>query len=403
MTADEDCLRWDLFIAHAGPDGRLAEQLYDQLQTKARVFLDSRCLKLGDDWDKALAEAQQVSLVTVVLVSDNTDRAYYQREEIATAIAMVRKNSDAHRVVPVYVGEAGAEASVPYGLRLKHGLTLSDEFTVADAAHALVELIRTLGPRPATNTVAGAVLAPAADWVSPVTNNPWRYKLVAFDLDGTLLRGEEFVFSWERVWRALKVSSAVQNELRRAYRKKAREDPAPRVRIAAYRHWCEKAVEHFRKRGLTRARLTEIAAPLQLTSHCRETLQQLRQNGMVIGIVSGGIDTFLVDRFPDYRDYVDFVFINRLRFGENDVVCDVDATAYDFEGKADALRIMCERAGCDESETVFVGDHFNDEAVMLSAALSIAYPPHDQVADGVATMSIHENDLSTILPKIFVT
>ena len=87
---------------------------------------------------------------------------------------------------------------------------------------------------------------------------------------------------------------------------------------------------------------------------------------------------------------------------KNDVVCDVDTTAYDFEGKAEALRVMCERAGCDESETVFVGDHFNDEAVMLSAALSIAYPPHDQVSEGVATTCINEDNLSTLLSWILV-
>lgn len=402
MTIEQDCLLWDVFIAHAGPDIPVAEQLYEHLKAKVRVFLDSRCLRLGDDWDRELADAQKASLVTVVLVSANTGSAYYQREEIATAIGMVRKDKDAHRVVPIYVGEAGVEASVPYGLRLKHGLTLSDQVTVADAADALVELLRTIGPRRTAKAVEGAILAPPAAWISPVTSNSWRYKLVAFDLDGTLLRGDQFVFSWERVWRTLKFSAAVQNDLRREYRKKARENPAPLARIAAYRQWCDKAVKHFRKRGLTRARLTEIAAPLRLTANCRETLQELRRNGMVIGIISGGIDTFLVDCFPDYRDYMDFVFINSLKFGENNVVCDVDATAYDFEGKADALRVMCERAGCDESETVFIGDHFNDEAVMLSAALSIAYPPHDHVANGVASTSIHEDDLSTILPRILV-
>lgn len=124
---------------------------------------------------------------------------------------------------------------------------------------------------------------------------------------------------------------------------------------------------------------------------------------MVLGIISGGIDTFLIDRFPDYRDCVDFVFINRLLFADNEVVSGVDASAYDFEGKADALKVMCARAGCDESETVFVGDHFNDEAAMLSAALSIAYPPQDEVSQGVATTSIYMDDLSTILPRILVS
>jgi hypothetical protein len=74
---------WDFFIAHAGPDKEIAEQLYDLLVPSARVFLDSRCLKLGDNWDEELGSAQDRALVTIVLVTDKTDDAYYQREEIA--------------------------------------------------------------------------------------------------------------------------------------------------------------------------------------------------------------------------------------------------------------------------------------------------------------------------------
>ncbi len=78
MTAEHD-YRWDIIIAHAGADGPLAEQLCEQLAARTRVFLDSRCLQLGDEWDSELAAAQKASVVTVVLVSDHTDGAYYQR------------------------------------------------------------------------------------------------------------------------------------------------------------------------------------------------------------------------------------------------------------------------------------------------------------------------------------
>ncbi len=75
---------WDFFIAHAGKDAAVAEALYDELYLNARTFLDSRSLMLGDDWDHALQRAQLNSRITVVLISENTDQAYYQREEIAS-------------------------------------------------------------------------------------------------------------------------------------------------------------------------------------------------------------------------------------------------------------------------------------------------------------------------------
>jgi hypothetical protein len=139
---------WDFFLAHAGADKEKAESLYEYLADKSRVFLDSRCLRLGDDWDAELAAAQRHSLVTVVLVSINTEAAYYEREEVAAAIALARKDRDKHRVVPVYTDVTRSDdARIPYGLRLKHGISLGDDCTLADAAARLLDLRVSLSGR----------------------------------------------------------------------------------------------------------------------------------------------------------------------------------------------------------------------------------------------------------------
>jgi DNA-binding beta-propeller fold protein YncE len=133
---------WDFFIAHAGADKRAAEKLYDYLQPHSRVFLDSRRLKPGDDWDTELPAAQQKSLVTVVLISSKTQAAYYQREEIAAAIALTREDAEKHRVVPVFLDrKAGTNKEVPYGLRLKHGLTVSQNSPLKVVAETLINLL----------------------------------------------------------------------------------------------------------------------------------------------------------------------------------------------------------------------------------------------------------------------
>jgi len=136
-------VKWDFFIAHAGHDLESAEKLYDELALGSRVFIDSHCLKLGDDWDLELAKAQKNSEITVVLVSEWTDAAYYQREEIAAAIALARENNESHRVVPVYLTPGkDAKDSVPYGLRLKHGIIIGKRSTLSDAAAQLQKLLR---------------------------------------------------------------------------------------------------------------------------------------------------------------------------------------------------------------------------------------------------------------------
>jgi hypothetical protein len=141
---------YDFFIAHAGGDTAEAEHLFDALKDQARVFLDSRCLRLGDQWDVILPEAQRRSRVTVVTLSRRTDAAFYQREEVAAAIDLARHAS--HRVVPVFLeGPPGEDSSVPYGLRRLHYAVLTDRFSVDDLARQLLELIRPSAEAPVTS------------------------------------------------------------------------------------------------------------------------------------------------------------------------------------------------------------------------------------------------------------
>jgi hypothetical protein len=148
---------YDFFLAHAGPDAAQAERLYDLLNGKGTVFLDSKSVDLGVPWDHTIAEAQRSSRVTVVLVSANTDEAFYQQEEIATAIDMARKDSTKHRVVPVYLDTAPSDR-VPYGLRRFQGLKVSADITLQQIADRLLALLRDASGR--TSASAGSPVHP---------------------------------------------------------------------------------------------------------------------------------------------------------------------------------------------------------------------------------------------------
>src|SRR5262245_65430639 len=114
--------RWDIFIAHASADRIPAEELYHCLERESRVFLDTKTLRLGDQWDRELEKAQRESLITVVLVSEHTEDAFYAREEIAAATQLARESAGGHRVVPIYLTSQGIEPPhVPSGLRLRRG------------------------------------------------------------------------------------------------------------------------------------------------------------------------------------------------------------------------------------------------------------------------------------------
>ena len=140
--------QYDFFIAHAGPDQEASERLFNLLEGRSTPFLDSRVLQYGDNWDRELALAQQQSRITVVLVSSRTDDAFYEREEIAAAIDLARKDPEGHRVVPVYLDSS---AKTPYGLRLKHSMRVSATYPLETVAMELLKLAPGERPRSSIN------------------------------------------------------------------------------------------------------------------------------------------------------------------------------------------------------------------------------------------------------------
>lgn len=215
-----------------------------------------------------------------------------------------------------------------------------------------------------------------------------RYRVIGFDLDGTLLRGLEF--SWTAVWDYLGFPPAVRKAGMRRYI----------TRKTTYAEWCEWACRQFRQRGLNRGQFAEITKPFTLTKNLREAISILRGDGFVTGIISGGIDVFLHEKIPDAKELFDYVFINELLFDEDGVISGVNSTPYDFEGKAQALRRMCVEHNYTMKEAVFVGEGFNDGTVVAEAGLSIAYPPREQTIKAAAGVEVGEDDLMKIIPHV---
>ena len=203
--SNDDEVSWDFFLAHASTDTSIAEELFDQLinwhsfvarlheeeqrerwdetrfflregihrppkprkprgfeffnpyHAPVRVFLDTRSLRLGDDWDTATLDAQRRSRITVVLVTAAAQRTYYQREEVAAAVAMARQDANKHRVVPLFIGDA-TSLQIPYGLRIKHGLHIAGPHDLPRAASYLLELLADLDALPNQVLVSRATM-----------------------------------------------------------------------------------------------------------------------------------------------------------------------------------------------------------------------------------------------------
>lgn len=232
------------------------------------------------------------------------------------------------------------------------------------------------------------VLAPPPAPPPRTTSGLRQFKAVGFDLDGTLIRG--LTFSWTRIWQDLGFKKSVYREAMKRYLRGE----------CTYEEWTTWAVARYRERRLTKARLIELAAELELTHNFDIGIKTLRDAGYRLAIISGGIDTLLYAKIPKADELFDDVFINRLKFDAEGVVEGVEPTPYDFAGKADALKLVAQRAGSSLENAVFVGDAFNDAHVSRVAGLSIAYPPQDQQVDALTDIQVDDDDLTAVAEAI---
>jgi hypothetical protein len=141
--------KWDFFIAYASNDVDIALHLYDLLSNKWRVFIDKKEIIPGDDFDRIISDAQLNSRISVLLISSSVENAYYLREEITTAIALSRKNSQQHRVIPVFIdGIPESTEKIPYGLRIKEGIDARQVGGIKKVANELDKIAISLGVLP---------------------------------------------------------------------------------------------------------------------------------------------------------------------------------------------------------------------------------------------------------------
>ncbi len=218
-----------------------------------------------------------------------------------------------------------------------------------------------------------------------------RFHVIGFDLDGTLLRG--YQYSWTLVWKHLGVQPAIWKEALRKFVTGKRT-------FADYKAWCEHDYLQMRAHGLKREDFAKITSSVLLTKNLHEALRTLRTEGFVLALISGGIDTFMDEKIPDANQLFDYVCINRLHYDDQGVISRIDATPFDFAGKAVALEAICEQYGVSLAEAVFVGEGNNDESVANAAGLSIAYPPHGQVIPLASRVAITDNDLMKIVEHV---
>lgn len=187
------------------------------------------------------------------------------------------------------------------------------------------------------------------------------YKLICFSLDGMLLRG--FQFSWEEVWGLLENTEAQRKQGLKLFH----------TGRMSYEDWCLWCCDIYRSHDLRREQIEALAQRYSVIDNLVAGLQKLRAAGFRLALISGGLGVFLETLIPDYAQWFDQVFINRLQFDTHGRILGIVPTPFDFERKPDAVRYLCSLYNLHPAQSIYVGSSFVDKYLIEVAGKTIAF------------------------------
>jgi HAD superfamily phosphoserine phosphatase-like hydrolase len=188
-----------------------------------------------------------------------------------------------------------------------------------------------------------------------------RIRMICFDVDGTLIDDHG---GSANIWESLHRAFGVTEEENRK-----RVDHFFSGRIT-YAEWVDVDVGHWQLLGVTRADMLEVINRLGPVKGAPEAVANLSARGYKLAVISGSIDLGLETIFPGHPFKP--VYINRIEFDANGLICGWRATPFDLARKESALRLIAEEAEMDLEQCAFVGDNFNDVTAVQSAGVGIA-------------------------------
>ena len=215
-----------------------------------------------------------------------------------------------------------------------------------------------------------------------------RYKLVCFDVDGTLI--DNVTFSWQIF------HDYFQTDRHR------REDAKNKFfegRIS-YLEWAEHDINLWREKNARKQDFFKATEHLKLMEGAMETLDELKKRDIKLAVISGSLNIILEKFIPNYDEFFSDVFLSRIYFDDEGKIGRVEATEFDMAAKALALKKIAVREKLSLKQCVFVGDYLNDINVIQEAGLGIAFNCNSDELKRVADVVIDKKDLREILKFI---
>ena len=205
-------------------------------------------------------------------------------------------------------------------------------------------------------------------------------KLIAFDMDGTILEAEAI----DEIAKRAGVQERVAELTRRAMNGEVDFEHALRERVRLLKGLPIKVIE-------------EVAEKLPISKGAEEVVKTLKSMGFITVLITGGFD--VVAKKVAERLGFDYWFANRLGVEDGKLNGEVEVLVSGGGSKLELLKRVAEAHGIDLEECVAVGDGANDLLVLEKVGLGIGFKPKPVVEERVRAV-VNISDMRTILALI---
>jgi phosphoserine phosphatase len=211
-----------------------------------------------------------------------------------------------------------------------------------------------------------------------------QFKLVIFDLDGTLTQERSI---WEYIHKQLGKWYGFAEEYQNLFL-------AGKI---SYEEFCERDALVWK--GMRVEELLEIAQTVPFHPGVNELINFLKQKGLKLSMVSSGLS--ILTNWVHQRYGFDYSVSNDL-LHENGVLTGKVKIQVYFDKKAEWVRKILNQFEVKPEEVIAIGDSKGDIDMFQMVGFSIAFNSSCKELDQIASACIQSQNLADIIPKLQV-
>jgi phosphoserine phosphatase len=208
------------------------------------------------------------------------------------------------------------------------------------------------------------------------------YKLVVFDLDGTLTAERSI---WEYIHVKLGKWYGYAEEYQRRFLQGK----------ISYRQFCELDAQVWR--GMRVDQLRDIVRTVPFNPGVDELTSLLKDLGLKLTLISSGLD--VLSEWVEEKYGFDYGVSNGLLHEDGILSGEVEIKVH-YDRKAEWVRNIMDMFGVRDDEIIAIGDSAGDMEMFEMAGFSISFNSSSAELDGMADVVIKGNDLSQIIPRL---